>query len=157
MQLESLLPLSRVSSDLDVSSKKRALQSLSQLLADNATGLDEGDIFDSFLARERLGTTGLGKGVAIPHGRMASAKEAYAAVLKLDKGVEYDAPDDAPVDLLIGLVVPEDSTDEHLQILAGFAEILGNQRSLDQLRNASDLETLYKTISNSKLFQDDQE
>lgn len=155
MQLESLLPLSRVCSNLDVSSKKRALQSLSQLLADEVTELNKGDIFDSFLARERLGTTGLGKGVAIPHGRMASAKEAYAAVLKLDNGVSYDAPDDIPVDILVGLVVPENSTEEHLHILAGFAELMANERSLEQLRKSNDDETLYKAIANSKLFSND--
>ena len=153
MELESLLPLSRVVPDMEISSKKRALQSLSQLLSENDTGLDEDDIFDSFLARERLGSTGLGKGVAIPHGRMASAKEAHAAIIKLDKGIAYDSPDEAPVDLLIGLVVPEESTEEHLQILACLAEILGEEKSLEQLRKADSGEEIYRVISSSKCFE----
>lgn len=153
MQVESLLPLSRIRSDVSVSSKKRALQSLSQLLAEEETGLEEGDIFDSFLARERLGATGLGKGVAIPHGRMASAKEAYAAIVKLEKGVAYDAPDEEPVDVLIGLVVPQDSTEEHLNILASFAEMLADEKSLSQIRLASSDEELHQIVVNSKCFE----
>lgn len=153
MHFDRLLPLSRVRSDMNVSSKKRALQSLSELLAESVGTLREGDIFDSFLARERLGTTGLGKGVAIPHGRMKSATEAHAAVVKLDKGVTYDAPDEAPVDILIGLVVPEESTEEHLQILAGFAEMLADEKMLQRLRKASSDEKLHSIIVNWKSSQ----
>lgn len=150
MRFDRLLPLSRVRSDMNVSSKKRALQSLSELLAESVDGLDDGDIFDSFLARERLGTTGLGKGVAIPHGRMSSAKEAHAAVVKLEKGVSYDAPDDTPVDILIGLVVPEESSEEHLEILAGFAEMLADEKMLQRLRKAPNNEKLHSIIINWK-------
>ncbi|MFP4682249.1 MAG: PTS sugar transporter subunit IIA [Ectothiorhodospira sp.] len=136
MNIGDLLAPDRVLCTSEVSSKKRALEMLGEMLSTRLPKLTTGEIFDSLLARERLGSTGLGHGVAIPHGRLEGAGEACAALLKLDRGVDYDAPDNEPVDLLFALVVPADSTDEHLQILAVLARMFSDPETLARLRDA---------------------
>ncbi|AHK78220.1 PTS sugar transporter subunit IIA [Ectothiorhodospira haloalkaliphila] len=147
MNIGDLLAPERVHCQTDVSSKKRALEMLGEMLSNHLPKLTQGEIFDSLLARERLGSTGLGHGVAIPHGRLAGASEACAALLKLEKGVDYDAPDSEPVDILFALVVPADCTDEHLQILALLARMFSDPETLARLRSTSgpsDLLTLVR-------------
>ncbi len=146
MHITDLLTAEQVSCEEDVSSKKRALQQMAHLLAHSHPETREDDVFDSLLERERLGSTGLGHGVAIPHGRIASAKEASAAVIRLDKGIDYDAPDGEPVDLLIGLIVPQDSTSEHLDILACLADVLANEDTRLKLRRAQSDEELMSAL-----------
>lgn len=117
-----------------VSSKKRALEILSEHLATTAPGLSDAEIFNSLINRERLGSCGLGHGVAIPHGRIKGVTEAIAAALKLEQGVDYDAPDEHRVDLIVALIVPEESTEEHLGLLAQLAEMFSDEATLAQLR-----------------------
>jgi len=137
MHIGELLTTERILSDAEIGSKKRALEALSELLSQNAE-LSSHEIFDSLLARERLGSTGLGRGVAIPHGRISGLKQTQAAFIKLTRGIDFDAPDQQPVDLLFALLVPETCTDEHLETLAKLAQLFSEQATVQQIRGAHD-------------------
>jgi PTS system nitrogen regulatory IIA component len=129
----------------DISSKKRVLELLSESVAGKISELTAAEIFDSLVTRERLGSTGLGHGVAIPHARLKSVSRPIAAFLKLREGIDYDAIDGEPVDLFCALVVPDQSTDEHLKILALLAEMFSDHDLCTRLRAAessSDIHTL---------------
>lgn len=123
------------------------LEELSKLLANIDTSLSYIEVFDCLVAREKLGSTGLGNGVAIPHGRLKGGKKTIAAFMQLQHGIDYDAVDKAPVDLLFALLVPEDSTDEHLQTLSHLAEMFSNAETLEQLRSGSTADEIYKILT----------
>ena len=146
MNLAALLDPERIAHLPEVSSKKRALEMLGDMLSKAMPTPDGEDIFDSLVARERIGSTGLGHGVAIPHGRIAGLEEAAAALITLDTPVDYDAPDGEPVDILFALIVPEESTEEHLQILAQLAKMFSDNQVLAHLREASTQESLLALI-----------
>lgn len=99
--------------------------------------LSEMDILDALISRERLGSTALGQGIAVPHGRIAELERPVAAMITLATGIEFDAPDEEPVDIVFALLVPEDSTDEHLKILSAMAEKFSNENVTGTLRNCS--------------------
>jgi len=147
VQLSELLTPSRVACGLTAASKKRALENLSQLIVAEIPSLQQNEIFDSLIARERLGSTGLGKGVAIPHGRLKSSNETVLAFIKLDEGIDYDAPDGEKVDLLCALVVPTESTDEHLEVLAKLTEIFRSKELREKIRTTNDSDEIYKTLT----------
>jgi len=126
MNITDLLMPDRVSCRDDLGSKKRLLEYVSELLAGSSAELTQNEIFDALINRERLGSTGLGKGVAIPHGRIASLERPVCAFVKLATPVDFDASDGQAVDLIFTLLVPEDSTEEHLQVLSTIAEIFSN-------------------------------
>ena len=115
-----ILPLSHIVLDLEVSSNKRVFEQAG-LLLENEAGLARADVFDCLFAREKLGTTGLGQGVAIPHGRHASVKKAVGAFIRTQEPVAFDAPDGKPVSLIFVLLVPENATGEHLEVLSKLA------------------------------------
>ena len=115
-----ILPLSHIVLDLEVSIKKRVFEQAG-LLLENEAGLARADVFDCLFAREKLGTTGLGQGVAIPHGRHASVKKAVGAFIRTQEPVAFDAPDGKPVSLIFVLLVPENATGEHLEVLSKLA------------------------------------
>ena len=115
-----ILPLSHIVLDLEVSSKKRLFEQAG-LLLENEAGLARADVFDCLFAREKLGTTGLGQGVAIPHGRHASVKKAVGAFIRTLEPVAFDAPDGKPVSLVFVLLVPENATGDHLEVLSKLA------------------------------------
>lgn len=150
MNIAQLLAPERILCEPEAVSKKRSLEILSETLVDNEPDLSAHHVFESLLGRERLGSTGLGHGVALPHGRSDGVNQARLAVIKLARGIDYDAPDNEPVDLLFALIVPEDSTDEHLQILALLAEMLADEQFLTQLRQTSDCQTLYHLLTHWK-------
>ncbi len=137
MEISALLASGHIFCDVPASSKKRALQVLSGLLAEAGAPLVESDIFDGLIARERLGSTGLGHGVAIPHGRFDELAETVGIFVKLEHAVDYDAADGEPVDLVFALMVPKESTEEHLQLLASLAEMLSEETVREQLRQSS--------------------
>lgn len=147
MQIGELLSLDRVVDNTDVTSKKRTLELLSGLLSSEETALSADEIFDTLLARERLGSTGLGAGVAIPHGRMKGIRQAVGAFVKLHEGVDFDAPDKRPVDLIFALIVPEECTDVHLNILAQLARLFRDDDTVEQLRKCTTSEMLYRTLT----------
>jgi PTS system nitrogen regulatory IIA component len=146
MQVAELLDLEHISCNSHSASKKRVLEQLSQLLAANTESLSQNQVFDSLLSRERLGSTGLGHGVAIPHGRMKQSSDTLAAFVKLQQGVDFDASDNQPVDLLFALLVPEEATEEHLQLLAQLARMFSDETLVQQLREATDANALLNAI-----------
>jgi PTS system nitrogen regulatory IIA component len=134
MKLSEILSPDCIRLDSDASSKKRVLEIASQLLADTDKSLSQREVFDCLIAREKLGSTGLGQGVAIPHGRVAGLDRTIGVFLRLPGGVDFDAPDGAPVDLVFALLVPKESTEEHLQVLASIARYFDSKGSGDALR-----------------------
>ena len=146
-RLASILPQSQVLVAVDATSKKRAFEEAG-LLFESQHGLSRALITDSLFARERLGSTGLGHGVAIPHGRIKGLKSPMAAVVQLAQPIGFDAPDEQPVRLLIFLLVPEAATQKHLEILSEIAELLSDADLRDQLKNADSAEALHALIAN---------
>jgi len=145
--ISRLLPPYNVLLDLPASSKKRAFEQAG-LLFENNHGIARATVFDSLFARERLGSTGLGQGVAIPHGRIKGLKEAVAAFIRLAEPVPFDAPDGRPVRLLIFLLVPEQATQQHLDILSELAQMLSDKpfrENLLRLTEPSAVHTMLAT------------
>lgn len=139
--------LSRIGSRLDVASKKRLLEVLGELLAAGQTGLNPELVFERLLERERLGSTGLGHGVALPHARMKELREALGAFVQVQRPVDFDAIDDQPVDLAFALLVPEAATEAHLQLLAQLAAMFSDAGLRERLRRAEGAEELFDLLS----------
>ena len=135
--ISEILPLSRVVLDMEASSKKRLLEQVAQLLHEQV-GLPQSDVFDCLVARERLGSTGLGHGVAMPHGRHADVHAACGVFVRLKEAVDFDAPDNKPVSLVFVLLVPESATGEHLEILSHLAERFADKTVRDALLGTQD-------------------
>lgn len=148
MNVSELLTADRITCKGQASSKKRALEQVSQLLASAVPGLSGEAVFDSLVGRERLGSTGLGSGVAIPHGRTPDTDTAIAAFVHLDEGIDFDAIDGAPVDILFALLVPDHYTDEHLEILASLAEAFSNPEFSDHLRHCETAQQVLDSFNN---------
>jgi nitrogen PTS system EIIA component len=130
--IAKLLPPENVVVDLDASSKKRVFEQVG-LLFENHHGIGRSQVYDALFAREKLGSTGLGQGIAIPHGRIKGLKEARGAFLRLAAPVQFDAPDGKPVDLLFVLLVPEAATEHHLQLLSELAQMFSDRTFREQL------------------------
>ena len=145
-RLASILPPAQVLVSVDATSKKRAFEEAG-LLFENLHGLGRALITDSLFARERLGSTGLGHGVAIPHGRIKGLKNPLAAVLRVQQPIPFDAPDDEPVSLLIFLLVPEAATQRHLEILSEIAEMLSDRELRERLKTEGDAQAVHRLIS----------
>lgn len=135
--LTNLLSASQVLLDLDAGSKKRVFEQAG-LLFESHLGIARATVFDSLFAREKLGSTGLGQGIAIPHGRIKGLKQAAGAFLRLQAPVPFDSPDGRPVSMLFVLLVPEQATEEHLQILSELAQRFSERSFRDALTAASD-------------------
>jgi len=147
MQLSEIINIDRIKCNINVQSKKRALEAISDLFAQDQTQLDSGNIFDSLLSRERLGATGVGYGIAIPHGRIKNCEQITGAFIKLNEGIDFDAIDNQPVDILFALIVPEESTDEHLQVLALLASMFNDADFRQQLRESNNEENIYQLLT----------
>lgn len=145
-RLASILPATQVLVSVDVTSKKRAFEEVG-LLFENLHGLSRATITDSLFARERLGSTGLGHGVAIPHGRIKGLKSPMAAVFQLAQPIGFEAPDEQPVGLLIFLLVPEAATQQHLEILSEIAELLSDISLREKIKAAPDAVNLHGLIA----------
>lgn len=145
-RLASILPAAQVLVHVDATSKKRAFEEVG-LLFENLHGLNRALVTDSLFARERLGSTGLGHGVAIPHGRIKGLKAPMAAVLQLAQPIGFDAPDEQPVSLLIFLLVPEAATQKHLEILSEIAELLSDAALRAKLNGSPSAAELHGLIA----------
>jgi PTS system nitrogen regulatory IIA component len=145
-RLSVILPAGNVLVNVDASSKKRAFEQAG-LLFENQHTIARGIVTDSLFARERLASTGLGHGVAIPHGRIKGLKNPLAAVLRLQQPIAFEAPDDEPVALLIFLLVPEAATQRHLEILSEIAEMLSDRALRERLKTEPDASVLHQLIS----------
>lgn len=146
MNITDLITARRVVCRDRISSRKRVLELLGELIAPDQSGLTARQIFDSLIGRERLGSTGLGHGVALPHGRLADLPQAAGAFIKLKQGVDFDAGDRQPVDLVFGLLVPEHFTDEHLKIIACLAEMFSDKTFCQSLRDANSDALLFERL-----------
>ncbi|MBI4192388.1 MAG: PTS IIA-like nitrogen regulatory protein PtsN [Betaproteobacteria bacterium] len=144
--IAKLLPLQNVLLDLDVSSKKRVFEHAG-LVFENHHNIARNLVFDSLFAREKLGSTGLGQGVAIPHGRIKGLKEAVGAMIRMRNPIPFDAPDGQPVNLILVLLVPERATDLHLQILSELAQMFSDQTFRDQLLAATSADAMHQLIA----------
>lgn len=144
IQLDQVLTAERVYTGALGVSKKRVIQSLAERLAASLDGVSEVDLFDQLIARERLGSTGLGQGIAVPHCRLGQIERPVAALARLDDAVDFESPDRKPVDLLFVLVVPEAATDDHLNLLAAVVERFNDSSLVTALRQAPDNEALYQ-------------
>ena len=150
MLISDLLSPERIRFDVKSSSKKRLLELISEELARNSDEFTQREIFESLCARERLGSTGLGKGVAIPHGRIKGSQHVEASFIRLKKPLPYDAADGEPVDLLFCLAVPEDCGEDHLKLLAQVAELFSDPEMLAKVREAEDAGTLMQLLSGAQ-------
>ena len=146
IRLETILTPARSLVNVPGGSKKRVLEQIANLVARDLTDLDAQDIFENLIAREKLGSTGFGNGIAIPHCRLPGCRAPISAVLHLDTAVDFDAIDGAPVDLLFVLLVPEAATDEHLEPLRQIASMLDRAEVRERLRQAQSNEGLYQVV-----------
>jgi len=141
-----LIHPSHVLVDLAASSKKRLFEQAG-LLFENHDGIARSLVFDSLFARERLGSTGLGQGVAIPHGRIKGLKEALGAFIRLSQPIPFDSPDGAPVTLVFVLLVPEKATEKHLQILSELAQMFSDKALREAMALAADAAALHELVA----------
>lgn len=144
MNIESILAPDRVYSGIRASSKKRAIEHASLKIAETLPELDVGDLYRGLIDREKIGSTGLGDGVAIPHCRLSSCTDIVASLFVFDEGVDFSSPDDQPVRIMFVLLVPEAETSEHLSTLSMLAERLQLEKYRNDLVNAEDDETLFQ-------------
>ncbi|MCL6415225.1 PTS IIA-like nitrogen regulatory protein PtsN [Aestuariirhabdus sp. Z084] len=143
MNLTTLLSPDRSLCAAEGGSKKRVLETLAETIAQGAPEISADNLFNGLIERERLGSTGFGKGIAIPHCRLESCTAPMGALLKLSDGIDFDAMDGNPVDLIFALVVPNEATNEHLAILQELAGRLDNASYRNNLRHAKDGSELY--------------
>ena len=146
MQLSDLIAPDGVSCDLRPNSKKQFLQQAAERLA-QVTGLEAKATFETLLGREKLGSTGIGNGVAIPHGKMAGMNDICVMVFRLDKAIEFDSMDDEPADLFFVLLAPEGSGADHLKALARIARVMREPHMLDDLRGAPDARAIRRMLT----------
>ena len=145
--LSALLARDRVTTSATASSKKRMLEDLAALLCRNQPSLDRHTVFQVLNERERLGSTGIGYGIALPHGRLHGITEPIAAALQLRQGLDFDAIDDKPVTLVIGLLVPAEATEQQLKILSALATTFSNASVRQEILGTSDADALYHLLT----------
>ena len=145
-QIAQLLPEANILLDLEATSKKRLFEQVGQLFEDHAQ-IARAVVFDSLFAREKLGSTGLGQGIAIPHGRIKGLSRALGAFVRPRQPIPFDAPDGKPVAQVFVLLVPEQATEEHLQLLSELAEMFSERSFRDRLAAANDSGSLHRLFS----------
>ena len=143
--IAKILPLANVLLDLEISSKKRAFEQAG-LLFENNCSIARSTVSDNLFARERLGSTGLGHGVAVPHGRIKGLKAPIAALVRLKEAIPFESPDAQPVNLLIFLLMPDNVTQQHLEILSEIAEMLSNESFRNELYSEPSAAVIYEKI-----------
>ncbi len=147
MHLIDLLTPSRTLAKAQVSGKKRLLELCAKVLAAEGSEEHERALYDALCARERMGSTGLGHGVAIPHGRSSGISTAVGAFVQLEDPIDFGAHDGEPVDLIFALAVPEHFQQQHLVLLSQLAELFGNEENRKKLRDANQSQELYAQLS----------
>jgi PTS system nitrogen regulatory IIA component len=145
--ISKILPLENVILDPESTSKKRVFERVG-ILFENQLQIARSEVFDSLFAREKLGSTGLGQGVAIPHGRVKGLRDAAAAFFKVQSPIPFDAPDGQPVNLIFVLLVPERATDLHLQILGELAQMFSDKDFREQLLDSNDPAAIHQLFTN---------
>lgn len=145
MEIANILALDGVMPALKATSKKQALQELAKR-AEAVTGVHERQIFDVLLERERLGTTGVGQGIAIPHGKLKDLERLHGLFARLEQPIDFDSIDDAPVDLMFLLLAPESAGADHLKALAKVSRLLRDKSMCAKLRGAANADALYALL-----------
>ncbi len=148
MDIAELVKPEGVIADLKACSKKQALQELAERAA-GIVGLHERVIFDTLLERERLGTTGVGQGIAIPHGKLAGLDRLHGLFARLKRPIDFDAIDDQPVDLIFLLLAPEEAGADHLKALARVSRLLRDKRFCEKVRGSESAEAIYALLTES--------
>ncbi len=148
MKISEIIEPQRVAIDQPLASKKAVLEKLAEMLSSADTRLNHQEVFNSLVARERLGTTGLGEGIAIPHGRVPTQASSIGAFVRTAEPINFDAVDNAPVDLFFALCVPEDATDEHLKLLSALATRFSDREVVAELRTCSSLDDVIGCLAN---------
>ena len=146
MELATILSPDAVIPHLKVNSKKQALQELSRNASD-LTGLEQRDVFGVLIERERLGTTGVGGGIAIPHGKMANLQRLHAVFARVDRAIDFDAIDGRPVDLIFLLLAPQAAGADHLKALARVSRMLRDTRFCEKLRGCDSRDAIYALLT----------
>lgn len=149
MTISALLLPQKIFLDTEISSKKKLLE----LIASNVSEqhqLSQTSLFDNLLDRERLGSTGLGRGFAVPHARMPDLEKTIACFYRLKHPVNFEAPDNQPVDLVFTIVIPQEATEEHLLILSSLASIFSKTEVCDAIRNANDADEIMQIIHSAE-------
>jgi PTS system nitrogen regulatory IIA component len=144
-----LLSPGRILAGVRINSRKRLLELISETLANKNKELNSREIFESLCVREQLGSTGLGNGVAIPHGRISGTRDVEALFLRLLKPLPFDADDGKPVDLIFALAVPKNCTEDHSKLLSSIANRFSDPELLERLRNAADANEIWQLLSSS--------
>jgi PTS system nitrogen regulatory IIA component len=147
MQIQNILTPSRTLCGIEAASKKRALEILANTIAADVDGIDADDLFRRLIARERLGSTGIGQGIAIPHCRVENCQQTLGALITLADPIDFDSMDSEPVDTLFAMLAPEDAQEEHLQYLAILAGALSNEKFRENLRNAKTDAELFSAMT----------
>jgi PTS system nitrogen regulatory IIA component len=142
--IDSILTPERTVKSARVSSKKKVLEYLGSFIADQIPESSADEIYERLLNRERMGSTGIGEGIAIPHCRLKQCNKTLGVLLQLEQPIDFDAIDKQPVDLIFALLVPEEATDEHLKTLSMLAQKLSQADYREALRNAADSQNLYQ-------------
>ncbi len=149
MTISALLSPQRIFLDTEASSKKKLLELIANIAADQ-TQLPESTIYNNLLNRERLGSTGLGQGFAVPHARLADLQQTLACFFRLREPVNFEAPDDRPVDLVFTIIVPEEATEEHLMILSSLARLFSDAELCSAVREADSREEITRIIADAE-------
>ena len=149
MTISALLSPQCIFLDTEITSKKKLLELIANVVADR-TRLPESSIYSNLLSRERLGSTALGQGFAVPHARLTDLDRTLACFFRLKEAVNFEAPDDRPVDLVFAIIIPEEATDEHLVILSSLARIFSNEKICEAVRQAADKEEIAKIIESAE-------
>ena len=153
MKLEKILTPARTESSVNISSKKRLLEYLSRMISSDLTNVKPEEVFDALITRERLGSTGIGGGVAIPHCRVESTEQIVGAFVSLNEAIDFDANDNKKVDIFFLLLVPLSENEAHLEILATLAEIFRDAEFRDKIRSIESNEELYLALKNKENAQ----
>ncbi|MDA1090914.1 MAG: PTS IIA-like nitrogen regulatory protein PtsN [Proteobacteria bacterium] len=149
MEVSDLLVLEGVTADLKATSKKQALQDLARRAAE-VSGLPERAVFDVLMERERLGTTGVGNGIAIPHGKLPNIDRLYGLFARLNQPIDFQAIDERPVDLVFVLLAPEGAGADHLKALARISRLLRDQHVCEKLRGTDNAEALFAILTETE-------
>ncbi len=149
MTISAILSPQSIFIDVEVSSKKKLLELIAHVAADQ-TRLPESTIYNNLLNRERLGSTGLGQGFAAPHARLTDLQSTACYFFRLKQAVNFEAPDNQPVDLVFTIIVPEEATEEHLLILSSLASIFSRKEICEAIRNASDKDQIVEIIQSAE-------
>ena len=148
VRLNDVLSVDRIETNCQLSSKKRLMEKITSLLLQGRSQLDRKTVLQTLIERERLGSTGIGHGVALPHGRINGLDDVIGAVVILDKPLEYDSIDNEPIKLAFGLLVPAEANEQHLKILAYLARLFSNETLRENIFNVTSNNDAFDLLTN---------